>query len=231
MIGGEAEEEGEGGVEAVGGFEEDAGFVGVEGGFEDADSLGGFDGEEAAEVEGVGGEAAADEGGEDGAGAGDDFDGDVGGAAGGDEALAGVGDAGHAGVGDVGDGFALGEFGEELGAAHGLVVLVEADEGFADFEVGEEFAGVAGVFAGDEVDGGEGIAGAEGDVPEVADGGGDDVEVAGLGKHGGVGWDGDELLLKRRSGSWTGERRAGMRHWKNTISGIGPQLLTYETSL
>ncbi len=184
---GDAVEEGEGGVEAVGGFEEDAGFVGVEGGGEDALALAAFDGEEAAEVEGVGGEAAADEGGEDGAGAGEDFDGDGGGVAGGDEALTWVGDAGHAGVGDVGDAFAEGEFAEELGAAHGFVVLVEADEGFADVEVGEEGAGVAGVFAGDEVDGGEGIAGADGDVAEVADGGGDDVEVAWLGRHGGRG--------------------------------------------
>jgi hypothetical protein len=48
-----------------------------------------------------------------------------------------------------------------------------ADEGFADFEVIEEAQGVAGILAGDEVGGFEDLDGAEGDVAQVPDGGGD----------------------------------------------------------
>ena len=106
LIRGDAGEEFEGAVDAVGAFEEDGGFGAGDGGGEGTFALAAFDWEEAAEHEGVGGEAAADECGEDGAGAGDDLDAEVGAAAGVDETLTWVGDAGHACVGDVGDGFA-----------------------------------------------------------------------------------------------------------------------------
>ncbi len=96
VVWGEAGEEFEGAVDAVGAFEEDGGFGTGDGGEEGAFALTAFDGEEAAEHEGVGREAAADEGGEDGAGTGDDLDAEVGAAAGVDETLAWVGDAGHA---------------------------------------------------------------------------------------------------------------------------------------
>jgi hypothetical protein len=49
----------------------------------------------------------------------------------------------------------------------------------AEAEAGEETAGGAGVLAGDEVDGTEEGSGAFGEIGEVADGRGDDVEVAG----------------------------------------------------
>ena len=45
----------------------------------------------------------------------------------------------------------------------------------------EQLGGLAGVFAGDAVDGAEDAEGAEGDVFEVADGRGDEVEAGGEG--------------------------------------------------
>ena len=51
--------------------------------------------------------------------------------------------------------------------------------GRGDAEVVEELLGLAGVFAGDAVDALEDVEGAKGDVAEVADGGGDEVEAGG----------------------------------------------------
>jgi len=58
-------------------------------------------------------------------------------------------------------------------------VHVVADGGRADAEVAEEFGGLAGVFAGDAVDRAQDAERAEGDVFEVADGRGDEVEAGG----------------------------------------------------
>jgi len=60
-----------------------------------------------------------------------------------------------------------------------LVMLVAAYGGGLDFEVVEQFLGLAGVFAGDAVDALEDVKGAEGDVAQVADGRGDEVEAGG----------------------------------------------------
>lgn len=166
------------------GFEEEVGFAGCEGVGEGGAAFAGFDGEEAAEVEGVAGEAGADECGDDGGGAGEDFQRGVGLDAGLDEAVSWVGDAGHAGIGDDGDGFTGAGCGSEFGCAPGFVVFVKGDEGFAgDAVVGEEGAGVAGVFAGDAVGGFEDLDGAQGEVGEIADGCGDDDDAA-AGFHG-----------------------------------------------
>jgi hypothetical protein len=56
---------------------------------------------------------------------------------------------------------------------------VVADGGGADLEVVEEFLGLAGVFAGDAVGGAQDAEGSEGEVLEVADGGGDEIEAGG----------------------------------------------------
>jgi len=56
-------------------------------------------------------------------------------------------------------------------------VVVIADGGDAEAEVREQLGGLAGVLAGDAVDRGEHAQGAEGDVFEVADGRGDEVEA------------------------------------------------------
>lgn len=91
--------------------------------------------------------------------------------------MAGVGDAGGTGIGDEGD-VAGGEGGEESVLAGAFVEGVVADEGSVNSEVGKEAAGVAGVLGGDEGDLAKGAEGAGGDVFEIADGGGDDVEGA-----------------------------------------------------
>ena len=58
---------------------------------------------------------------------------------------------------------------------------VVADGRGFDFEVIEEFLGLAGVFAGDAVGLAQDAEGAEGDVFEIADGSGDQVETGGEG--------------------------------------------------
>jgi hypothetical protein len=59
------------------------------------------------------------------------------------------------------------------------VVLMEADGGRGNGEVVEQFLRLAGIFAGDAVGLLEDIKGTEGDVAEIADGGGDEIEVGG----------------------------------------------------
>src|SRR6185437_14881877 len=133
----------------------------------------------------LGGEAAGDEGGERCTGSGDGVDGDTGGDGFRDEFGSGVGDGRGTGVGDEGDACAGFELVEELLGAAGLVVQVVADGGCGDAEVVEKLRGLAGVFAGDAVGGAQNAKRAEGDVFEVADGRGDEVETGGEGDVGG----------------------------------------------
>ena len=65
-----------------------------------------------------------------------------------------------------------------------LVVHVVADGGGGDAEVVEELLGLAGVLAGDAVDAAQDAKSAQGDVFEVADGSGDEVETGGSGSEG-----------------------------------------------
>ena len=104
----------------------------------------------------------------------------------GDEFGAGVGDGGCAGVGDEGDACAGFQLVDELFGAAGFVVQVVADGGRRDAEVVEELCGLAGVLAGDAVGGAEDAESAEGDVFEVADGCGDEIEAGCEGSVGGV---------------------------------------------
>ena len=93
-----------------------------------------------------------------------------------DQAKAGVGDAGHAGVGDERDFGAAFEVDDQFGGLGHLVVFVVADGARLDTVVGEKFLRLARVFAGDQVNFFEHAQGAEGDVFEIADGRGDQVE-------------------------------------------------------
>ena len=138
-----------------------------------------FYGEEAAIAERAVDEAGSRDGGDDAGWSREDGVGDFVLDCGFEEAHAWVGDAWHACVGDDGDGGTVAELLDEVCGAHGLVVLVIGDEGFVDAVVLQEDSGVACVFGGDEVDGAEGIEGAESDVGEVADGGCDEVEHVG----------------------------------------------------
>ncbi len=124
-------------------------------------------------------QAAGDEGADGGVGAGDGKDGDAGGDGGCGDLAAGVGDAGRAGVRDDGDARAGLERGGELHGAASLVVHVVADGGGADVEVIEELLGLARVLARDFVDRTQDAEGAQGDVLEVADGRGDEIEAGG----------------------------------------------------
>jgi hypothetical protein len=56
-------------------------------------------------------------------------------------------------------------------------VQVVADGGSLDAEVAKELGGLAGVFAGDAVDGAEDAEGAQSDVFQVADGRGDEIKA------------------------------------------------------
>ncbi len=83
-----------------------------------------------------------------------------------------------AGVAHQGHGFPAGEPPDQLRPPGCLVVGVVADERRPDPEVAQKLAGVAGVLRGDEVHLFQHPQGPQGDVLQVADGGGDDVERA-----------------------------------------------------
>ena len=89
----------------------------------------------------------------------------------------GIGDAGRARVADDGDARARPERCGEFNGAGGLVVLVVADGGRADTEVVEQLLRLARVLAGDAVDRAQDAQGAQGDVLQIADGRGDEVEA------------------------------------------------------
>jgi len=186
--------------DAVGRFEVDAGAATGGGGGEFLAALSAFDGEEAAEIERDHGEAGTGQGEERGGGSGDDLDGDSGGDGGADEAFAGIADSGESGIGDEGDGFAGGKAVDEFGGAFGFAELVVADHRFTDFKAGEEMAGVAGILGSDEGDFLENADGAGGEVLQVTDGSGDDVEFAGhegrVGNSYGAGGDGGQDPLR-----------------------------------
>ena len=77
-----------------------------------------------------------------------------------------------------------------------LLFLTEiAGQRGVDLQVPAQVAGVAGVFAGDQVDGGQGLDHPLAEILEVADGRGHDVEPAGLGGRLGIG-------LRRIHGTW-----------------------------
>ena len=80
-------------------------------------------------------------------------------------------------VADDGDARARLERGGKLDGAGGLIVLVVADGGRADTEVVEQLLRLARVLAGDAVDRAQDAQGAQGDVLQIADGRGDEVEA------------------------------------------------------
>ena len=92
------------------------------------------------------------------------------------QAESGVGDAGHARVGDQCDLGSAFEIDDKFGGLGHLVVLVVADGARLDAVMAEEFQGLARVFAGDQVNFLEHAQGAQGDVFEIADGRGDEIE-------------------------------------------------------
>lgn len=172
-------EDGEGFGEAMGRLEVDRSVSAGGGGSEFVMATARLGGEKATEVEGKGGQAAGDEGMDGGGGAGDDLDGEIFAADGSDNAFPGVGDGGHARIGNEGDGLTGAKALKDFCLAGGLIKFLVAEKRFFEAEVLEEEAGVAGVFGGDEIGGGKGLAGAGGDIGKVADGGTNDEEAAG----------------------------------------------------
>ena len=114
---------------------------------------------------------------EDGGGARDDFDGKIFAAGRANDPFSWVGDAGHPRVGDEGDGLARADAVEDFCFAGGLIKFLVAEKRFFEAKMLEEESGVAGIFGGDEIGGGEGLAGAGRDIGEISDGGADDEEA------------------------------------------------------
>ena len=169
---------GDGVGDAVRRLVEDEGAVFDAEAFEGALAFAGTSGKEAEKDELVVRKAGGGEGGEERCrtGNGDDRDAMANGES--DQAMAGIGDEGHASITDQCDGGTSFHGEHEFGSAGEFVVLVVADERLMDLEMIQEFEGVAGVFAGDLLDFFENAQGAEGDVFEVADGSGDQIEAA-----------------------------------------------------
>jgi len=114
---------------------------------------------------------------EDGGGARDDFDGEIFAAGRANDPFSWIGDAGHPRVGDEGDGLAGTNAVEDFCLTGRLIKFLVAEKRFFEAEMLEEKAAVAGVFGGDEIGGGESLAGAGRDIGEIADGGTDDEET------------------------------------------------------
>ena len=96
-----------------------------------------------------------------------------------DEKEAGIRDTGRAGIRDERYRDAIHELPDDGCALGRFVVLEVARHGHVDAEVGQQRARTSSVLAGDEAYLLQDPEGAQGDVLEVADGGGDDVEGTG----------------------------------------------------
>jgi hypothetical protein len=171
---------GKGFDDPVGRFVKDERCRGAGPRFEGLAALSWFGREEAAEDEGVRREAGGAEGGEDGGWAGKGDDGDAFGGGGGDEAKSRVRDERGTSIADERNAFAGAKGVQEFVAAFAFVVFVIADERFGDAVVIEKFSTVAGVLAGDTVNlVFQNTEGPDGDVLQVANGGGDKIECGG----------------------------------------------------
>jgi hypothetical protein len=165
------------GSDAAGRFEEDEGESRGGGAGDEAAAFGLSAREETEEGEWARDESRGGNGGGKRGWSGDGRDRVAGGERGSNKRLTGVGDGGSAGVADEGD-VARGKCFEEAVAAGTFVEGVVAEEWSLDAEMGEQAAGVSGILGGDQGDLAEDAQGAGGDVLQVADRGGDDVEVA-----------------------------------------------------
>ena len=96
------------------------------------------------------------------------------------EVVGRVGDARRAGVGDQGNVPPLLQQAEQALRLGHLVVVVVAQQRAGDVEMGQQLAGVAGILGGDQVHAAKDAQGAQGDVVEIADGRGDDVQRAAI---------------------------------------------------
>ena len=97
-----------------------------------------------------------------------------------DQLVAGIGDAGRARVGDDRDALALEHLADEV---FGLAVFVEfvvGDQLVADLQLAQQHHRAAGVLGGDDVHLLEDLLSPGGHIPGVSNGGGHDIELAGI---------------------------------------------------
>jgi hypothetical protein len=133
--------------------------------------------QEADEAEIVARQARCGERGECGRSAGDRDDADAFVARRGDEAVARIGDQRGAGVGNERDGLAGLQRRDQLRAGGIGIVLMIGDGFRLDRIAVEQAAGDAGILAGEDIAGGQRFERADGDVAEIADRRGDDIEA------------------------------------------------------
>ncbi len=164
----------EGGWQAVGRLEEEGGFSRVEGSLELLATLSFFDVKETVKGKRMGGESGGDQGRGDGGGAGENGEFDTLITTGFQETVSRVRQAGGSGVGNNCDVLTFPGTCNEVGNPLLFVVVVKRNQGAGDFEVIEELKGVTGVLAGDEVSVPQRVDRPKGNVPQIADGGGDE---------------------------------------------------------
>src|SRR6185295_6563050 len=153
---------------------------------------------ETGEGEGVRRQAGDDQRGDRRGGTGDRLDADSRGGGFPDQQKPGIGEERRARIAGERDRLAVSQIGEETWQTLALVVLVERDERLPDAEMREQAAGVAGVFAGDQIGRLEGGAGARREVVEIADRRGDDQELAAHQSRG-ISWSRLTALPERRA--------------------------------
>src|SRR5205809_3838567 len=144
--------------------------------FEGAGALAGFWGQKTAEVERIGGQARGGERCDDGGRPGNGDHRNAGANGGGGQSVSGVGHERHTGIGDQGDIGSGEQLGHQFLGARGFIVFVITDERPADFVVVEQVASMARILTSDQVHFAQGAYGAVGDVFQVADGRGHEIE-------------------------------------------------------
>lgn len=174
---------GEGCGDAIGAFEEDedariGGRIA-----ETPDALGSLPRKESEEMDVGAFEAGDGERGDESRRPGHGEDGDSGLMCCGDEPCAGIGDDGRTRLADESDGGVFCRF-DQLRCACSDVMLCEADSASVAFCDFEDTGAGAGVFGGNDTRRGEDLAGAGGEVLEVADWGGDDIKAGWEIRHG-----------------------------------------------
>ena len=133
-------------------------------------------GEEALKAEPAGGLPGNAQRRDGGAGTGDGANDDAGFSALLDQVLPGVGDGGTARVGDQRAGLPGENAVNDPVALRGLVMLVVADKAFFDAQMVEQFQRHPRILGGDEVGAFQRLPAAQGDIPQIADGGRDKIQ-------------------------------------------------------
>ena len=168
----------QGGQQLVGSLVEDHGAVLLPQGFQMLPPafLGG--GQEALKAEAARGLAGDAQGGDDGAGAGNGADGDACLGTLAHQILAGIGNGGRPRIGNQSAGFSCQDPVQDHIALGGLVMLKVADQALLDAQVVQQFHGDPGILRGNKIRLLQGFPAADGNIPQISNGGGDKIEHA-----------------------------------------------------